>query len=106
MAQAQVRSACRESEERDAAAGCADRDRAYECEREERENRMVSRNCLRWAESLQALLNDGEGLNLFQQFLQQEDPDRFQMLEFWLACKGLSKQPPAQAHQLVRVIYA
>lgn len=66
----------------------------------------VSSDCLKWAESWQALLNDVEGLNLFQQFLEQEDPDRFHMLEFWLACKGLSKQPPAQAHQLVRVIYA
>ncbi|XP_065214005.1 axin-related protein-like [Planococcus citri] len=70
------------------------------------QSQRVSKNCLKWAESLHALLNDAEGLNLFQRFLQQEDPDRFQMLEFWLACKGLSKQPPVQAHQLVRVIYA
>lgn len=60
---------------------------------------------LQWASNLNILLNDEDGLNLFRRYLEQEDQDRFNMLEFWLACKGLSNQPPKQAHQLVKVIY-
>ncbi|XP_070580133.1 axin-1-like [Ptychodera flava] len=40
----------------------------------------------RWAESLRALLDDSEGINLFREFLKQErDEDS---LLFWFACQG------------------
>lgn len=65
----------------------------------------ASPNFLKWAESLQLLLNDPFGLELFQEYLEQEDPDRFHMLKFWLACRGVPKQPSQDTNQCIRVIY-
>ncbi|NP_001158475.1 axis inhibitor 1 [Saccoglossus kowalevskii] len=40
----------------------------------------------RWAESFRALLDDSEGINLFREFLQQENDE--DSLLFWFACQG------------------
>ncbi|XP_077979898.1 axin-1-like [Glandiceps talaboti] len=46
----------------------------------------------RWAESLRALLDDSEGINLFREFLKQErDEDS---LLFWFACQGFKNKAP------------
>ena len=42
---------------------------------------------LKWAENLELLLNDREGVRLFKQFLDQEHSA--QPLDFWFACRGL-----------------
>lgn len=65
----------------------------------------ASPNFLKWAESLHLLLNDPTGLELFQEYLEQEDPDRFHMLKFWLACRGVPKQPSQDTAQYIKVIY-
>lgn len=62
-------------------------------------------NCLKWAD-LQELLNDPVGLNLFQEYLEKEDLDRFYMLKFWLACRGVSQERDAKkADQIIKIIY-
>ncbi|XKL63895.1 hypothetical protein PGB90_006259 [Kerria lacca] len=65
----------------------------------------VSPNYVKWARSLQELLNDPKGLKLFQDYLEQEDLDRFYMLKFWYACRGVAQQDPTTADQAIRIIY-
>nr|AMY99574.1 axin [Novocrania anomala] len=43
--------------------------------------------CLNWAKNLRNLLADGDGVNLFRQFLVQEQC--LHLLNFWFACQGL-----------------
>lgn len=63
-------------------------------------------SCLRWAQSLHFLLQDPEGIRLFQQYLESECPHHADALDFWFACEGLRKQTaPEKIHQLVKVIY-
>lgn len=67
---------------------------------------IVSANCLRWAENLHELLNDATGMELFENYLHQEDLDRFYMLKFWYACRGIAMQRhPKTIDQAVRIIY-
>lgn len=61
---------------------------------------------LRWAQSLHHLLRDGDGVRLFQQFLEAEGRHHADALKFWFACEGLRKEAdPDRIQQLVRVIY-
>ncbi|KAK7592941.1 hypothetical protein V9T40_007693 [Parthenolecanium corni] len=63
-------------------------------------------NCLKWADNLQELLNDPVGLNLFLKYLEKEDDDRFHMLKFWYACRGVSQQQDAKTiDQAIKIIY-
>lgn len=43
---------------------------------------------LKWAENMNFLLEDGDGIDLFRTFLDQEGAGQHS-LDFWLACKGL-----------------
>ena len=45
--------------------------------------------CERWKLSLQNVLEDGEGIRLFKQYLVKTDQDS--LLECWLACKGFKE---------------
>ena len=60
---------------------------------------------LKWAQNLNNLLEDGEGVKLFKQFLDQENCSN--QLDFWFACQGLkmSGDDTRNQAQLVRVIY-
>lgn len=61
---------------------------------------------LRWAQSLHHLLRDGDGVRLFQQFLEAEGRHHADALKFWFACEGLRKEGDTdRIQQLVRVIY-
>lgn len=65
----------------------------------------VASNFLEWVESLQQLLSDPNGLDLFQEYLEQEDPGRFLMLKFWFACRAIPEQHSQYTSQCIRVIY-
>lgn len=61
---------------------------------------------LKWAQTLRHLLQDVEGVELFNRFLQQERCE--DSLNFWFACEGLKKQPPdkpERIQQLIKVIF-
>lgn len=61
---------------------------------------------LKWAKNLKNLLEDAEGVKLFQKYLKQEKCEV--LLEFWLACEGLKKYDPndkAQISQLNKLLY-
>lgn len=63
--------------------------------------------CLRWAESLRCLLEDGEGVKLYKAFLDQE-LENSQALDFWFACSGLRLVAPGDVNligSLVKLIY-
>jgi len=63
--------------------------------------------CLRWAENLRCLLEDGEGVKLFKLFLDQELATSA-ALDFWFACSGLKLVSPinvALVLSLVKLIY-
>ncbi|XP_030757670.1 axin isoform X2 [Sitophilus oryzae] len=63
-------------------------------------------SCLRWANSLHALLQDGDGVKLFRQYLHSEGKQHADTLDFWFACEGLRKQQGSdKIMQLVKVIY-
>ncbi|KAJ8933838.1 hypothetical protein NQ314_013760 [Rhamnusium bicolor] len=63
-------------------------------------------SCLRWAHSLHLLLQDPDGVKLFQQYLESEGQHHADALDFWFACEGLRKQIGREKiHQLVKVIY-
>lgn len=47
--------------------------------------------CFDWANSLKNLLSDSEGLDLFQNFLDQEQCP-LHSLQFWFACRGFGMQ--------------
>lgn len=60
---------------------------------------------LRWAENLNNLLSDPDGVELYKNYLKTENVG--ELLDFWFACQGLKKQPPDQLDkifQLVKVI--
>ncbi|KAJ8949071.1 hypothetical protein NQ318_016973 [Aromia moschata] len=62
--------------------------------------------CLRWAHSLHLLLQDSDGVRLFQQYLESEGQHHADALDFWFACEGLRKQSGREKiQQLVKVIY-
>lgn len=62
--------------------------------------------CLRWAQSLNMLLDDPDGVELFRKYLQSEGKPYADLLDFWFACEGLRKQTePELIQQLVKVIY-
>ncbi|XP_050302242.1 axin-1 isoform X2 [Anthonomus grandis grandis] len=62
--------------------------------------------CLRWAHSLHALLQDGDGVKLFRQYLESEGKQHSNALDFWFACEGLRKQQGVEKiMQLVKLIY-
>lgn len=60
---------------------------------------------LKWAENMNYLLEDWDGINLFRTFLDQEGTGRYS-LEFWLACKGLKikDKKDSEAIQVIKVI--
>lgn len=63
---------------------------------------------LRWAESLKYLLEDGEGVKLFRQFLVDQEHGAANALDFWFACSGLklvSGSDRVTVTSLVRLIY-
>ncbi|XP_028131949.1 axin-1 isoform X1 [Diabrotica virgifera virgifera] len=62
--------------------------------------------CLKWANSLHALLQDPDGVKLFHLYLESEGQHHADALDFWFACEGLRKQTAREKiHQLVKVIY-
>lgn len=62
--------------------------------------------CLRWAQSLHALLQDGDGVKLFRQYLEAEGKQHADALDFWFACEGLRKQQGVdKIMQLVKLIF-
>lgn len=65
----------------------------------------VSEGCLRWALDLHHLLEDQEGLQLFETFLTQEGVHDGS-LSFWFACNGLrSCEDPQTKMQYMKSIY-
>ena len=60
---------------------------------------------MKWAENMNFLLEDGDGINLFRTFLDQEGIGRYS-LDFWLACKGLKikDKVDSDAVQVIKVI--
>ncbi|XP_076314903.1 axin-1-like [Tachypleus tridentatus] len=61
---------------------------------------------LKWAEDLQCLLQDLEGVNLFKKYLTQENCA--DSLNFWFACEGLKKANPTDVvyiQQVIKLIY-
>jgi len=63
--------------------------------------------CLRWAENLGYLLEDGEGVKLYKLFLDQE-LGTSAALDFWFACSGLklvSSGDAGRMTSLVKLIY-
>ncbi|XP_066139612.1 axin isoform X1 [Euwallacea fornicatus] len=63
-------------------------------------------SCLRWAHSLHTLLQDGDGVKLFRQYLESEGKQHSDALDFWFACEGLRNQRGVdKIMQLVKLIY-
>ncbi|XP_060799078.1 axin-1 isoform X2 [Neoarius graeffei] len=63
---------------------------------------------LKWAESLHSLLDDQDGIQLFRNFLKQEDCA--DVLDFWFACSGFRKQDTGEGNEekklkLAKAIY-
>ncbi|XP_055939460.1 axin-2-like isoform X2 [Argiope bruennichi] len=61
----------------------------------------------KWAQSLQCLLNDVKGVDLFEQFLLQEGHDT-RSLSFYFACRGVKKTnctDKDKLHKLISVLY-
>lgn len=59
---------------------------------------------LKWAESLQNLLEDHDGVTLFKAFLMQEDIGTASV-DFWFACQGLKKQKDeTETSQLLKLM--
>lgn len=60
---------------------------------------------LKWAENLNHLLADSEGVTLFKDFLEQEQGGA-DALQFWFACRGLKqKADTGDVTSIVKVIY-
>ncbi|KAL8609738.1 hypothetical protein ACOMHN_042777 [Nucella lapillus] len=62
---------------------------------------------LRWAENLNLLLSDSEGVALFKEFLELEQGGS-EELQFWLTCHGLKRKANTDAidvHNIVKVIF-
>ncbi|XP_076459899.1 axin-1-like [Babylonia areolata] len=62
---------------------------------------------LRWAENLNHLLSDSEGVALFKDYLELEQGGS-EELQFWLACHGLKRKANSDAvdvHNIVKVIF-
>ncbi|KAK0049197.1 axin-1 [Biomphalaria pfeifferi] len=47
---------------------------------------------LKWAENLSYLLEDSEGVDLFQKFMDNELEGGSEVLQFWFACQGLKRK--------------
>lgn len=62
---------------------------------------------LKWAENIEALFEDLEGVRLFKKFLDQESSSN--PLDFWFACKGLQEGVQSDEEEkiqsLVKLIY-
>lgn len=62
--------------------------------------------CLKWAKSLQNLLQDREGVALFKKYADAQgglDADR---VKFYFACEGLKQQvDPTKVKQIIGAIY-
>ncbi|XP_063916138.1 axin isoform X2 [Zophobas morio] len=59
-----------------------------------------------WAESLHHLLQDPDGVKLFQKYLESEGPEHANPLQFWFVCEGLKKHHDQDSIQkLVKCIY-
>ncbi|KAK7482315.1 hypothetical protein BaRGS_00026443 [Batillaria attramentaria] len=60
---------------------------------------------LKWAENLNHLLTDSEGVALFKDFLEQEQGGADE-LQFWFACQGLKQKADTDdVSSIVKVIY-
>lgn len=57
----------------------------------------------KWAQSLQCLLEDIQGVSLFKKFLEQEGQD-MSCLSFWFACRGVKKIDANDRDGLVKLI--
>ncbi|XP_054719097.1 axin-1-like [Uloborus diversus] len=57
----------------------------------------------KWAQSLICLLEDIQGVNLFQQFLEQEGQDT-KSLKFWFACRGVKRADPNDKEGMRKLI--
>ena len=56
----------------------------------------------KWAENLNCLLEDGEGVKLFRQFLDQEQCAN--ILDFWFACRGMKLVAPSDRTLIVNLV--
>ncbi|XP_071536533.1 uncharacterized protein [Panulirus ornatus] len=59
---------------------------------------------VRWSQSLLHLLDDPQGVQLFQEYL-KEECGTFESLNFWFACNGLRKSDRQDPSQLVTIIW-
>lgn len=60
---------------------------------------------LKWAENLNHLLTDSEGVSLFKEFLELEQSGA-DVLQFWFACQGLKRKADSgDVSSLVKVIF-
>lgn len=60
-------------------------------------------SCLKWAESLDNLLQDSDGVRLFKEFLDQENGCSSN-LDFWFACSGLKMGVPADSERVLGLV--
>lgn len=60
-------------------------------------------SCLKWAESLDNLLQDSDGVLLFKEFLDQENGCSSN-LDFWFACSGLKMGVPADSERVLGLV--
>lgn len=57
---------------------------------------------LKWAQSLQCLLEDIQGVSLFKDFLEQDGQESY--LSCWFACRGIKKIHPSDRERLINSI--
>lgn len=57
---------------------------------------------LKWAQSLQCLLEDIQGVSLFKEFLEQDGQESY--LSCWFACRGIKKIHPNDQERLINSI--
>lgn len=62
--------------------------------------------CLRWAESLQYLLQDRNGVELFKKYADSQGGADADRVKFYFACEGLKQQTdPQKVKNIVIAIY-
>lgn len=61
---------------------------------------------LNWARTLNHLLEDRDGVELFKKYVEEEAPAYNDHLNFYFACEGLKQQTdPEKIKQIIQAIY-
>lgn len=61
---------------------------------------------LNWARTLNHLLEDRDGVELFKKYVEEEAPAYNDHLNFYFACEGLKQQTdPEKVKQIIGAIY-